>query len=140
MASFSLKKHPATRAAHYLFLLPFLPALRPLLTRTDIVALAVYLTGFALVTILIVYGNHRPLLRADDYDLRLDLHYRHLWEIHPYTDIQGYERHSRTRLTLHSADHEPVVLRLSSQDAERLVEQLEAKNLHDIADARNTYP
>ncbi len=66
MAALKIKKHPATRAAHYVFLLPFLPALQPLLVNYRMADMIIYLAGIVLVISLVIYGNQRPLLKSDE--------------------------------------------------------------------------
>ena len=130
MVPFSLKKHPATRFAHYLYLLPFLPALRPLLINFSIRDMAIYLAGILLVVSLVIYGNQRPLIRAERDGLMLYLHYRHEAESHPFSGIRGWKRRSATRLTLESENHRPVTLRLKKTDADRLAALLEGEGIH----------
>lgn len=130
MSRLALKNHPLTRIAHYAFLLPFLPALRPLLVNFRMTDLIIYATGMALVIFLVIYGNQRPLLRIEEKHLSLYLHYRHKAETHPYEHISGFRKLSKTRIMLESRDHRPVTLRLRARDINTLVERLEEKNIH----------
>ena len=130
MSPLVLKKHPATRLFHYLYLIPFLPALRPLLVRFRVVDASVYLAGVVLVVFLVIYGNQRPLLRIENDRLLLYLHYRHDPESHPFSGIRKYRRRSQTRLTLESEGHRPVTLRLKRADADRLAAVLDGEGVH----------
>ena len=129
MADMILKKHPLTRVLHYLFLLPFLPALRPLLVNYRLVDLLVYTVGVVLVVVLVIYGNHRPLVRIENDGIFLYLHYRHNAEYHPFGEISGYRRNSPGRLTIDSRNHKPVTLHLKRQDLETLVNTLKKENV-----------
>lgn len=130
MAVFKAKKHPLTRAAHYIFLLPFLPALQPLLVHYRMADLIIYLSGIVLVLFLIIYGNHRPLLKTDNRGLNIFLHYRHNAEYHPYTGLENYSYSGGSRISLYSVDHRPVVLKMRKKDVENLISILEEENIH----------
>ena len=131
MAALTLKKHPATRAAHYLYLLPFLPALQPLLVNYRMVDMIIYLAGIVLVLFLVIYGNHRPLLRSGREGLSLYLHYRHTAEYHPFSGMINYKRLSGNRITLYSKNHRPVILNMKKKDVEKLISRLEEENIHE---------
>ena len=130
MAQRALKNHPVTQLAHYLFLLPFLPALQPLMVNFRTADMAVYLAGIVLVLSLVIYGNLRPLVLIETNRLCLHLHYRHNAEYHPYTLITDYKRLSGTRISIRSRDHQPVVLRLKASDIDTLIEKLEEEHIH----------
>ncbi|MCK5737355.1 MAG: hypothetical protein KAH21_12795 [Spirochaetaceae bacterium] len=130
MADLTIKKHPVTRAAHYFFLLPFLPALQPLLIHYRIADIVIYLSGIILVLFLIIYGNHRPLLKSESSGLNLYLHYRHNAEYHPFTGLKDYRRINNSRIILHSKDHRPVILKMKKNDIENLISILEEENIH----------
>jgi hypothetical protein len=132
VSSLILKKHPVSRALHYLFLLPFLPALRPLLVNFHTLDAILYLSGMALVLFIIIYSNHRPLLCAENDSILLYLHYRHNAERHPYREIIGYQRISRNRIALHSRSHSPVTLALSGTDRLKLIDRLEKEGIHAV--------
>ncbi len=130
MAALTLKKHPVTRAAHYIFLLPFLPALQPLLVHYRMVDMIIYLSGLVLVLFLVIYGNHRPLLSFDSRGINLFLHYRHNAEYHSFSHMISYKRISSSRISLRSKDHRPVVLKMKKKDVEILISRLEEKQIH----------
>ena len=120
-----LRKHPLIRASHYLFLLPFLPSLRPLLVHYQTADLIIYITGILLMTTLIVYGNHRPLLRIENQFITLyPLHGGHA-EYHSLTDISDCRRSSSGRITIYVRKHEPVTLKLRKRDIEKLISAIE---------------
>ncbi len=130
MVALKIKKHPATRAAHYVFLIPFLPALQPLLVNYRMADMIIYLAGVVLVITLVIYGNQRPLLKSDETGLKLNLHYRHNAEHHPYSAMIGFKRLSSNRITLYSRDHQPVVLNMKKHDVEKLISRMEMENIH----------
>lgn len=132
MAALTIKKHPVTRAAHYLFLLPFLPALRPLLVNYRMADVIIYVAGIILVIFLVIYGNHQALLKSDRSGLNLYLHYRHNAEYHPFSGMTGYKRLSSNRVTLYSKGYSPVVLNMNKSDADKLIARMENENIHDI--------
>ncbi len=132
MAVLTAKKHPLTRAAHYLFLLPFLPALQPLLVHYRTADMTIYLSGIVLVLFLVIYGNHQPLLKTDSSGLNLFLHYRHNAEYHSFTGMKNYSRSGSSRIRLYSVDHRPVVLTMKKNDVGNLISILEEKNIHAI--------
>lgn len=107
MDSLVLKKHPLTRTAHYLFLLPFLPALQPLLVNYRLADMIIYAAGVVLVVFLVIFGNQRPLLRSGMGGLSLYLHYRHNAEYHPFNHMIGYRILSRNRISLVSGTIPP---------------------------------
>jgi hypothetical protein len=130
MAALTIKKHPVTRAVHYLFLLPFLPALRPLLVNYRPADMVIYLSGIVLVVFLVIYGNHKPLLKTDRGGLSLYLHYRHNAEYHPFSGIVGYKRLSSNRIMIQSKGHRPVVLNMKKADMNTLISRMENENIH----------
>ncbi|RKX72243.1 MAG: hypothetical protein DRP70_06725 [Spirochaetes bacterium] len=132
MAVLTAKKHPLTRAAHYIFLLPFLPALQPLLVHYRMADMIIYLSGIVLVLFLVIYGNHLPLLKTDSSGLNLFLHYRHNAEYHPFTGLENYRRSGSSRISLYSVDYRPVVLKMKKKDVEKLISILEEENIHAI--------
>jgi len=130
MDDFTVKKHPLTRAAHYIFLLPFLPALQPLLVHYRLADMIIFLSGIILVLFLLIYGNHRPLLKADAKGLNLYLHYRHNAEYHPFSGLRNYRRIGSSRIALYSMDYRPVILKMKKSDIEYLIALLEKENIH----------
>lgn len=132
MVALTIKKHPVTRVAHYLFLLPFLPALRPLLVNYRMADMIIYVAGVVLVVFLVIYGNHQALLKSDRLGLNLFLHYRHNAEYHPFSGMKGYKRLGSNRVTLYSKGYSPVVLNMNKNDVERLISRMENENIHDI--------
>ncbi len=130
MTPLVLKRHPVTRFVHYLYLLPFFPALRPLLVNFTIQDTSVYLGGIVLVTFLVIYGNKSPLVRVESDRLLLYLHYRHNAESHPFNGIRSCKRRSANRLTLDSKGFKPVSIRLKRTDADRLAARLKEEGIH----------
>jgi len=130
MAVLTVKKHPLTRAAHYFFLLPFLPALQPLLVHYRMADMIIYVSGIILVLFLLIYGNHRPLLKVSEKGLNLYLHYRHSAEYHPFTGLESFRRVGSSRIALYSRDHRPVILKMEKKDIENLINILEEENIH----------
>jgi len=130
MAVLTVKKHPLTRAAHYIFLLPFLPALQPLLVHYRMADMVIFISGIILVLFLLIYGNHRPLLKTNDKGLNLYLHYRHSAEYHPFSGMKNYRRIGSSRIALYSEDHRPVILKMKKRDVENLINILEEENIH----------
>jgi len=131
MAALVLKKHPITRAAHYLFLLPFLPALRPLMVNFQPSHMIIYVCGVLLVIFLIIYGNQQPLLRSGREGLSIYLHYRQNAEYHPFAGMVGYRRVGRRRITIYSEDHRPIVLTMNISDVDTLIELLKEEQVHE---------
>ena len=120
-----LRKHPLIRASHYLFLLPFPPSLRPLLVHYHAADLIIYIVGVLVMTILIVYGNRRPLVRIENQLMALYPHRGRHAEYHPLTDISDCRRSSPSRITMYFRNHEPVTLKLRKRDIEKLISALE---------------
>ncbi|MCG8453786.1 MAG: hypothetical protein MI717_11465 [Spirochaetales bacterium] len=136
MKAQNYKKPLQTRLGHFLFLLPFLPALRPLLVNFHLFSTLIYGLGMAIILTLIIIANRQPLLVAEERGLRLNLHYRHSAEFHPYDRILSFRRRGKRRIVIESLDHKPVSLTLAKLDTDRLIKILEQKNIH----VRNTAP
>ena len=134
MSRDALKNHPLTRVLHYLYLVPFLPALQPLLVNFRTADMIIYLSGIVLVTFLVIYGNQRPLVRIGEEGLSLYLHYRHNADIHPWAGITAYRRLTPTRISIISRDHHPVKLRLKSADIDILISRLNEEGIHAATD------
>jgi len=132
MPELTIRKHPLTRVAHYIFLLPFLPALQPLLVHYRKADVVIYLAGIVLVLFLIVYGNHLPLLKTTQNGLNIFLHYRHNAEYHSFKGLRNYKSLKGNRIILYSTDHRPVVLRMKKKDIENLIAVLKEENIHEI--------
>lgn len=125
-----LKKHPLTRAAHFVYLLPFVPTLQPLLVDYRLTDTIVYAAGIVLVLFLVIYSNQRPLVRSVSGGLNLYLHYRHSAEFHPFTDITAYKRLSGGRIVLYSRAHAPVKLYMNKKDTAAVISRLEEEQIH----------
>lgn len=125
MAKLILNKHPAVRAAHYLFLLPFGAALWPLITNFRILDFIIYSLGFSLILFLIVYGNRRPLFTSDERGFYLYLHHGREIEFHPFDHIAGYYLMRNSRISIALKDDPPIILFLKRNDLKKLTEVLE---------------
>ena len=130
MAAMVLKKHPITQIVNYCFLLPFLPALRPILINFRLIDIAIYGIGIILIIALIIYGNLRPLMLIEEKHLAIYLNYRHNIEIHPYREISAYKLFSPTRITLYSESQRPVSLLLKKSDMPILINTLKERNIN----------
>ncbi len=115
--------------AHYAFLLPFIPALQPLIVHYRLLDLAIYTVGALIVLFLIVYGNQRPYIRVDQKQLCLFLHYRHNAECHNFPNITGYRRTGTSKAVLYFREHRPVNLLLKPDDLNNLVNILNNNNI-----------
>ena len=126
----NLRQHPLTRFLHYAFLIPFLLCLRALLVNYSTLALIVYLAGFILVLVLIVYGNRHPLVQIQPNRLALFLNYNNKAEYFPWQEISGYTRISPVSIQLHSGSHQPISIKLGKTDVGILILKLESENIH----------
>lgn len=124
------RKHPLIRASHYLFLFPFLPSLPPLLVNYRSTDLIIYIIGFLVITALIVYGNHRPVVHIENRQMALYPHRGRHVEYHRFTDISNYRRNSANRITVYFRKHEPVTLNLKKRDIEELITTFEKENIN----------
>ncbi len=130
MTGENLKNHPLTQLLHYLYLVPFLPALQPILVNFRPADTIIFLAGAFLVTFLVIYGNMRPLVHMDERGLSLFLHYRHNAEVHPWSGITGFTRLSSSRISIGFRSHQTVKLRLRKPDIDKLISRLEQEGIN----------
>lgn len=114
---------------HYLFLLPFLPGIRSLITRHSTSDLVIYFSGFCLVLILIIFSNHKPLLTMEESRLSLYLNHRRTVAYLPYKEISAYRKLSSDRIRILSPNHHPVNLYIGRKDMNHLVDKLQEMNI-----------
>ncbi len=125
-----LKNHPNARLAHFLFLIPFILGLRSLLSGYSLADLVVFSFGGILVTVLIIYGNQRPIVTITEDRLLVYLNYRHTTESYLYDEINTFQKLSPHRIRIISKAHRSASLYLGKKDIDVLIKTLNAKNIH----------
>jgi hypothetical protein len=126
-----IKNHPLTRAAHYMFILPFIPVLQALLINYNFRDTIIYFSGIMLVIILVIYANQRPLIELEEKVILIHPHYRHKAEVHPYTEIISYSIMNNKRIILNSENHKPIILFLTKNDLIKLKNKLASRGIHE---------
>lgn len=119
------KKKLTYRFSAYLLLLPFIPAMRPLLDRHNRVELILFLSGFILTILLIIYSNSRAYIRIAENRLFIFLIYRHKPEIHHKTSITKIIEKTSGKLIINTEGFEPLEIRLNKKEQKRFIEIME---------------
>lgn len=129
MSSLIIKKNPASRLASYILLLPFIPAVRPLLARQELSELIVFGIGFVLTLLMIIYSNSKPYVRVADKNLYINLLYRYKPEIHKLSSIEKIQQKSSRSLILETSGFDPLEIKLRKKEMKKLIARLEEENL-----------
>lgn len=120
MSSRIIKKNLIFRITSYFLILPFIPALRPIIGRHNLSELIIFITGFLLTLFLIIYSNNKPYIRVSDKNLFIYLLYRHKPEIHNFSAIEEVRIKSPRRLELRTVGFDPLDIRLGKKELEKL--------------------
>lgn len=129
MKVYVFKKSLLYRFSAYLLLIPFIPAIRPLLNTHSTVDLVIFFCGIILSLSLILYSNNRPYIKITEKNLIVNLMYRHKPEIHYLSSIEKITLHSARKLTLYTDGFDPLDIRLGKKELIKLTELLEGKNI-----------
>ncbi len=123
------RKHRLARAFNFLFLIPFVMGLRPLIIRYNQLDFILYFIGLVIIIILIVISNHLPYVTLDGDRLILNLHYYQKPEVHFIERITSVETLSNHSLKIHSRDFKPVRIHMNPEDVNSLLKLLDKRNL-----------
>ena len=123
------RKHRLARAFNFLFLIPFVMGLRPLIIRFDQLDFLLYFIGMVIITTLIVISNHLPYVTLEGDRLILNLHYYQKPEVHFLERITSIETLSSHSLKIHSRDFKPVRIHMNPSDVNSLLKLLNERNL-----------
>jgi len=123
------KKNIIYRLSAYLLLLPFIPAVRPILNNYEIRDLAVFVSGFILTVVLIIFSNNKPYIRITDKNLYIYLVHHHKPEIHYLSSIKKVTVKSENLMTIYSKGFDPLEIRLSRKEQLVLLTMLEDKEI-----------
>lgn len=124
-----IKKNILSRLASYILLVPFVPAIRPILARHDNAELVLFISGFFLTLILIIISNNKPYIRLTEKNLFIFLLYRHKPEIHSFSSIESARLLTARRLVIQSKGFDPLDIRLRKREMERLTQRLEEEGI-----------
>lgn len=124
-----IKKNLIFRLASYLLILPFIPALRPIIGTHSTGELIVFISGFALTLFLVIYSNNRPYIKMADRNLFIYLLYRHKPEIHGYGSIEEARIKSPRRMELRTGGFDPLDIHLSKKEMDKLCRFLEKEGV-----------
>ena len=129
MKEYVFKKNLLFRFSAYLLLIPFIPAIRPLLNSHTTEDLVIFICGILLSLFLILYSNRRPYVKINEQNLFVYLMYRHKPEIHYLSSIEKITLRSARKLTLYTDGFNPLDLRLGKKELIKLTELLQAENI-----------
>jgi len=124
-----IKKNPVLRFSSYLLITPFIPALRPLLSRHNAWELIIFGIGFILSLALIIYSNSRPYIVISDNKLFAYLLYKYKPEIHDLESIGEIRQTGPRTLVVDSKGFDPLDIHLSKRVMDQLCSLLEEKGL-----------
>ncbi|MBI9098853.1 MAG: hypothetical protein JEY91_10275 [Spirochaetaceae bacterium] len=124
------KKNIIYRISAYLLLLPFIPAVRPILNIHTTVELLIFIGGFLLTLLLIIYSNNKPYIVVTDKNLLIFLMYRHKPEIHMISSIEKLIKLTDRKLLLQTEGFDSLVIRLTIKEQMKFIELMEEKNIY----------
>lgn len=132
------KKNIIYRLSAYLLLLPFIPAIRPILHDYEIRDLVVFISGFLLTIILIILSNNKPYLKITNKNLHIYLMHHHKPEIHFLSSIEKVIIRSDKKIIIYSEGFEPLEIRLSKKEQMELLTILEDRDIPVSTADRNS--
>ncbi|MBB6478603.1 hypothetical protein [Spirochaeta isovalerica] len=124
-----IKKNLLSRFSAYLLILPFIPALRPLLNSHSTGELIIFILGFFLSLSLVIFSNTRPYLKITDDNLFVYLLYKYKPEIHEFGSIREIRILSPRKMVIDTKGFEPLDIRLRKKEISSLCDLLEAKGI-----------
>ena len=123
------KKNIIYRLFAYLLLLPFIPAVRPIINIHKTVELLIFIGGFLLTLLLIIYSNNKPYIVVTDKNLLIFLMYRHKPEIHMISSIEKLIKLTDRKLLLKTEGFDSLIIRLTIKEQMKFIELMEEKNI-----------
>ena len=120
----SFHKSRTSKFLNFLFIVPLFFGLRPLFLNYSLLDTLIFLGGMLLILGLIIYNNSMPYIIYDDFSLKILLSYREDREEHRFDSMLGYIRKGKSRIILHSLDHNPLRISLTPRDMTRFVSLL----------------
>jgi hypothetical protein len=123
------KKNIVYRLSAYLLLLPFIPAVRPVLNDYEIQDLIIFICGFILTIVLILLSNNKPYIRLTDKNISIYLVHHHKPEIHNLLSIENVTIISDKVIRISSRGFKPLEIRLSKKEQIELLALLEDKEV-----------
>ena len=124
------KKSLLNRLSAYMLILPFIPAIRPILNKHSTAELIVFISGFILTVLLILYSNNKAYIRITENNLLIHLIYRHKPEIHHLSSIEKIIQHSQRKLTLKTRGFDPLEIRLNKKEMVNFLEVMENREIN----------
>ncbi len=123
------KRNLIHRLSAYLLILPFIPAVRPVLNRHSTADLIIFSSGFILTILLIIYNNNKTYIEINDTKLIIYLIYRHKPEIHNISSIERIVKKSPVKFTLITKGFDPLEIHLSRKEQNLFLQLIEEKNI-----------
>ncbi|MBN2656618.1 MAG: hypothetical protein JXR86_06130 [Spirochaetales bacterium] len=124
-----IKKNFLSRFLAYFLIIPFIPALRPLLNRHSTGELIIFIVGLILIIAMILVSNRRPFLKISDENLFVYLLYKYKPEIHLLSSIKEVRLSSPRKIIIETKGYEPLDIRLRKKDMIKLCTYLEEKGI-----------
>jgi len=123
------KKNMIYRISAYILLLPFIPAVRPILNHHETTELVLFISGFLMTIALVIFSNRKPYIKASDENLMIHLMHRHKPEIHKINSIERVTVKSERKVILYSKGFDPLEIRLNKKEILRLLSYFEEKEI-----------
>jgi len=123
------KKNILYRLSAYLLIIPFFPAVRPIIDKHNTADLIIFISGVILTVLLILYSNNKAYIKITGNKLLVYLLYRHKPEIHHIPSIEKVIQHSQRSLTLFSEGFDPLEIRLNKKEMVIFLEVLDEKDI-----------
>lgn len=123
------KRNLIYRLSTYLLILPFIPAIRPVLHSHSTADLIIFTCGFLLTILLIIYNNNKAYIKITDDKLMIYLMYRHKPEIHHLRAIERIVIKSPRKFTLTTKGFDPLEIRLSRKEQFLFLQVIEEKEI-----------
>ena len=117
----SYRRHPVIMGLHFLFFVPFIPGIPPILMDSPLSHKVVYIGGIILVFSFIIYGNLKPVIYLLARGVSLTNHYP---AFRSYNDLLGYQCLRKTIIVLHFRSGRPVRLFIKKVDRKTLIMEL----------------
>ncbi|MDA3811552.1 MAG: hypothetical protein PF518_14635 [Spirochaetaceae bacterium] len=123
------KKNLFYRLSAYLLILPFIPAVRPMLNYHETRDLIVFTSGLILTIFFIIFSNYKPYIKGTDKNILIFLTYRHKPEIHDFKDIERITVKTPKKIILYTKGFDPLEIRLNKKEQLKFIDLIDENEI-----------
>lgn len=129
MSDAIFKKSFLYRFSGFLLLIPFIPAVRPIIEKHTTADLIIITCGFSLTVLLILFSNNKTYIKITEDKLIISLMYRHKPEIHHISSIEKIVQNSQKKITIKTKGFDSLEIRLNKKEILTFLEKMDEKDV-----------